>query len=423
MKVRKQIYKFYIPHTEQLDALCRTSNDLYNQALYIFRQRLYLDGIWTWYGEMDKIMKNTLNLEGECNYKKLKAQCSQQILRLLENNIKNYCRSIKGFVQQKQNNKRKPNLPNYRRRGDLFCLFYTNQSSTIKDGRIRLRKDLYIDIPQWDKYKDNIISFSQIRIIPNKINIKVEIVYDKKIIQSDVDKGKCASIDLGVDNIVALAINEGCILFNGRYLKSYNKYFNKKLSILQSIKDMQKIKHSTKKIHRLYYKRDRFFEDVFHKISSQIVDILIEKKIGTLAVGYNVGWKNKLNMGKSNNQTFVQIPFARLINYFEYKCAMVGINFIKHEESYTSKCDALAFEKIGRHEEYLGKRIKRGLFRSSVGKLINADHNGALNIMRKVVGDSYVREIVDRGHSLRPVRYRHLFMADRRHKNIECLTI
>jgi putative transposase len=160
----------------------------------------------------------------------------------------------------------------------------------------------------------------------------------------------------------------------------------------------------------MYDKRNRYFEDVFHKVSRQIVDILVEKKIGTLAVGYNAGWKHKSDMGKKNNQQFVQMPFARLVDYLRYKCDMVGIDFVRHEENYTSKCDALAFEKMCRHDEYVGKRVKRGLFQSSTGKIINADQNGALNIMRKVVGDSYVRKIVDSGHSLCPVRYRTPFI-------------
>ena len=110
-------------------------------------------------------------------------------------------------------------------------------------------------------------------------------------------------------------------------------------------------------------------------------------------------------MGKRSNQKFVQMPFARLITYLRYKCEMVGIDFVEHEESYTSKCDALVLEPLCKHKEYLGRRVKRGLFRSSTGKVINADQNGALNILRKVVGDSYVSRIFNSGHSLCPVRY------------------
>ena len=130
-----------------------------------------------------------------------------------------------------------------------------------------------------------------------------------------------------------------------------------------------------------------------------------------LIVGYNKGWKTGVNMGKKNNQKFTQIPFARLISYLEYKCRLSGIEFVVNEESYTSKCDALALEPISKHDSYLGKRIKRGLFQSSVGKLINADVNGALNITRKVVGDSngVIQRIIDSGLLFNPVRVRSVF--------------
>lgn len=167
----------------------------------------------------------------------------------------------------------------------------------------------------------------------------------------------------------------------------------------------------TRRIKKLYYDREQYIEDVFHKISRKIVDLLVDFKITKLVVGYNKGWKQNVNMGKKNNQKFVQIPFARLVSYLEYKCELAGIEIVIHEESYTSKCDSLAFEKIGRHDSYLGRRKKRGLFQSSVGKLINADINGALSIMRKVVGDSCesIRRIIDRGLLFNPVRITNVF--------------
>ena len=404
------VYKFYIRHTEELDRLFRISNNLYNQALYLFRQQLDADGTWIWYNDMDKIMKKTLNLEGLCNYKLLKSQCSQQVLRVLDKNIKAYCKGIKDWKKHPEKYKGMPKMPNYRKRGGMFNLYYTNQSCSIKDGSIRLAKDLFVPIPQWEKYGGNLKSVHQVRLIPNSRNIKVEIVYEKEIEQADVDKAKYASIDLGLDNLATMVTDEGCVIFSGKHLKSYNQYFNKTLSNLQSIKDKQGIKRSTRRIIRMYDKRDRYFEDAFQKVSRQIVDMLVEKKIGRLIVGYNAGWKQESGMGKRNNQKFVQMPFARLTSYLRYKCEMVGIDFVEHEESYTSKCDALALEPIGKHEQYLGRRTKRGLFRSSTGKLINADQNGALNIMRKVVGDSYVSRIVNSGHSLCPVRYSNPFV-------------
>lgn len=415
------IYKFYTRHTEQLDALLKVSNNLWNQSLYVFLQRLNSDGTWLWYNDMDKIMKQTLNLNGECNYRLLKAQCSQQILRTLDKSIKAYCKSIKDWKKHSEKYKAMPRMPSYRKRGGMFNLFYTKQCASIKDGQIRLTKDLLIDIPQWEKYGEQVSKFNQIRLIPECDKVKVEVVYDKKLAASDVDKNKYASIDLGIDNLATMITSDCCIIWSGKHLKSYNRCFNKRLSKLQSIKDLQGIKRSTKRIKALYNKRDKYFEDVFHKVSRQIVDVLVEKKVGTLAVGYNVGWKQNTDMGKRNNQKFVQLPFARLTSYLRYKCKLAGIDFIEHEESYTSKCDALALEEVCKHENYLGKRVKRGLFRSSVGKIINADQNGALNILRKVVGDSEFARIIGSGHSLCPVRHCNPFTWDVRGTNSKVL--
>ena len=403
------VYKFYIHHNDELNKLFRTSNNLYNQALYLFRQRLDADGVWTWYNDMDKLMKNVVNLEGECNYKLLPSVVSQQLLRALDKNIKAYCKSIKDWKKHPEKYKGMPQMPHYRKRGGMMGLTYTTRGTSIKNGIIKLSRGTKIHIPQWEKYCEVLQSWQQVRLIPNNRDIKVEIIYEQEIKQADVSKDKCAAIDIGLDNLATMVTDEGCVIFSGKYLKSYNQYFNKTLSHLRSIKDKQGIKRSTRRIIRMYDKRDRYFEDAFHKVSRQIVNILVEKKIGRLVVGYNVGWKQRTNMGKRNNQKFVQMPFARLTAYLRYKCKMVGIDFVEHEESYTSKCDALALEPICKHEKYLGRRTKRGLFRSSTGKLINADHNGALNIMRKVVGDSYVSRIVNSGHSLCPVRYSNPF--------------
>lgn len=400
------IYSFYIPQTEHLVNLCKVSNNLYNQALYLFRQTLKNENKWLWYADMDKLMKNTPNLEGEINYRLLKAQVSQQILKVLDKNIKAYCKAIKDFKTNPAKYKAMPQLPSFRKRSGLFNLYYPNQSAIIKNGKIRLAKDLEILIPQWDKYKERIQNFQQVRILPFGKKLKVEIVYRQEVKDADLDKSKYASIDLGIDNLATMVTDKGSFLYSGKFLKSYNGNFNRQLAKLQSIKDKQGIKKATKRMQNLYEKRDRYFEDAFHKYSRMIVNHLIENRIGNLVVGYNTGWKQSVNIGKRNNQKFVQIPFARLASYLKYKCRMAGIRFVENEESYTSKCDALAKEEIGKHESYLGKRVKRGLFRSSTGRYINADVNGAVNILRKVVGDSdCISQITGSGRLLRPIRY------------------
>ena len=406
------IYSFYIPQTEHLVNLCKVSNNLYNQALYLFRQTLKNENKWLWYADMDKLMKNTPNLEGEINYRLLKAQVSQQILKVLDKNIKAYCKAIKDFKTNPAKYKAMPQLPSFRKRSGLFNLYYPNQSAIIKNGKIRLAKDLEILIPQWDKYKERIQNFQQVRILPSGKKLKVEIVYRQEVKDADLDKSKYASIDLGIDNLATMVTDKGSFLYSGKFLKSYNGNFNRQLAKLKSIKDKQGIKKATKRMQNLYEKRDRYFEDAFHKYSRMIVNHLIENRIGNLVVGYNTGWKQSVDIGKRNNQKFVQIPFARLASYLKYKCRMAGIRFVENEESYTSKCDALAKEEIGKHESYLGKRVKRGLFRSSTGRYINADVNGAVNILRKVVGDSdCINQITGSGRLLRPIRYSSPFMV------------
>lgn len=406
------VYRFNIGKDEEISKLCKVSNNLYNQALYVFRETLKNESKWLSYFELDKILKNTKNLDGKINYRLLKAQCSQQVLKLLDNNIKSYYRSIQDYKKHPNKYKEKPGLPKYRKRGSEFNLYYPNQSCIIRNGKIILSKKLFVDIPQYEKYSGLLENFKQVRILPNYAGYRIEVIYEVEDIEIPKSKEeKIASMDLGIDNLATLVSEDFAYLFSGKFIKSYNRLFNKKLAKLNSIKDLQKIKGTTKRIKKLYYERDLYIEDVFHKISRRIVNLLTNSGITKLIVGYNKGWKQEVNMGKKNNQKFTQIPFARLISYLEYKCELVGIEIVTHEESYTSKCDSLAFEAIGKHENYLGKRKKRGLYQSSTGKLINADVNGALNIMRKVVDDSsnYVRRIIDRGLLFNPVRIKSVF--------------
>lgn len=399
------VYSFNIKQRKDICDLCRASTNLYNQALYIIRTTLDKEGRWLSYADTNRLMPHTLNLDGECNYRLLKAQVAQQTLRVLDKNIKAYIKSIKDWKKHSEKYKSMPQMPHYRKRGGMNTLIYPNQSCSIRDGRINLSKEISIAIPQWKKYKDAIKNFYQVRIKPLLHSLKVEIVYNAEQKKNKLDMTKYASIDLGIDNLATLVTEEGAYLFGGKYIKAYNQFFNKKLHRLQSIKDKQNIKTSTKRIRQMYERRDNFISDVFHKASHAIVRYLVEHEIGNLVVGYNAGWKQRADMGKRTNQRFMQIPFARLGSYLAYKCAMAGIRYVENEESYTSKCDALALEPIGKHDVYKGKRIKRGLFRSSVGTLINADMNGAINIMRKVVGDSdVVQRIVNSGRSLRPIR-------------------
>jgi putative transposase len=410
------VYNFNINTSNHLTELCKVANNLYNQALYQIKTTLDNEGKFLFYKDLDSLMKNKSNLEGTVNYKLLKAQVAQQTLKVLEQDVKSYIASVKDWSKNPTKYKSKPRLPYFKHKNTLSNLIYTNQACVIKeDGYIYLSKTLKISIPQFNKYKDLISNFNQVRIVPKNNYIKVEIIYNKLIENKDVNYNEHASIDLGVNNLVTLVSSlTKPILLNGNQIKSYNQFFNKELARLTSIKDKQKIKGLTNKITELYVDRENTLNDLYHKISRFIVEYLIDNKIGNLIVGYNKQWKDSIDIGKVNNQKFCYISYLNLLSKIKYKCEMVGIKVSETEESYTSKTDSLSLEKLYKYGEaipsdfFKGQRVKRGLFQSVKG-LINADVNGAVNIMRKVVDDSYVSKIIDRGLLFNPVKIREVF--------------
>lgn len=231
----------------------------------------------------------------------------------------------------------------------------------------------------------------------------VEVIYEKKEQDLNLNKDNVLSIDLGLNNLCSCISDVGIkpFIVNGKIIKSFNQWYNKKRARLMSyIGD----KGTSRRLGQLNNYRNFWIDDHIHKISRYIVNHCIDNNIGSLVVGLNKGWKNGVNLGKRINQKFVEIPFSKLVEKISYKCKLVGIDFQVHEESYTSKVDHLAFEKLGKHDVYLGKRKKRGLFQSSIGKLINADINGTIGIGRKVFGDSYVSRIIGSGLAFNPVR-------------------
>ena len=254
-----------------------------------------------------------------------------------------------------------------------YIFTYTNQCAKIKDGILKLKTNngfVYI--------KTKIQDFQLVRLVPKGNHIVIEIVYNKEYTLKG-DNKRYASIDLGINNLCALTSNVvQSILYNGRPLKSINQFYNKKKAALQSkLND----KHTSKRISRLTYKRNKKVKDYLHKTSKSIITYLVSNSLNTLFVGKNAGWKDNVNLGKKNNQNFVSIPYNMLIQMLEYKGKLSGINVVTINEAYTSKCSFLDNEKICKHDTYVGKRTNRGLFISKSGIKINADINGSYNIM------------------------------------------
>jgi putative transposase len=406
---------FKIPYRDDLKEFFEVSKNLYNQSLWTIKQHYKERGEYLNYNALDKIMKETKNLENEINYKLLPAQTSQQILKLLDKNFKSFFKSIKDYEKNPSKYLGKPKPPKYKSRYNL--LIYTNQNSKIDliNRAIKLSKiSQPIVIPK-SVFTMDFKEYKQIRLLPKRDHIKIEIVYETEIRNEDLDYSLFASIDLGVNNLIAMITNTGNqpILINGKIIKSYNQFYNKIKSRLQSIKDKMNIKQNTKQLNDLETKRVDYINNQFHQLSRYIIRYLVQNKIGKLIIGKNKNQKQEVNIGKKNNQSFVQIPFDKLLLMLEYKAKLVGIEVVYQEESYTSKADALnldplpTYNKKSKKDSYSfsGKRLKRGLYQSSKKILLNADINSALNIARKVVGDSFL-SLFDRGLWCNPVKIR-----------------
>ena len=323
---------------------------------------------------------------------------------------------------KKENNFDKDvHIPRYLDKDGHYKVIYTKAHLKVMDnGYIRLSLPKHIK----ERYNVNFLYFKIPRHILNKEIKEVHILpyrpyYKISFVYSDGDRNykhyhtdDIMGIDLGIDNLATIVTRyDKPLILDGKSLKSKNRYFNKKISVLQSSitkgKSSKENKNSPlfKKLDIWYARRENYVKDYLHKVSKRIIGIAIEKGIKTIAIGYNKEWKQQCNLGRKNNEKFLSIPHAKLLQYIKYRAEQHKIEVVEVEESYTSKCDALALEPIQKHEQYLGKRVKRGLFQSGIGKLINADVNGALNILRKSVAcDSLIQEIASRGLVFQPVR-------------------
>jgi putative transposase len=363
--------------SETLEELTHLSKNLYNYANYQIRQHFFDTGKML--GEFDLTLK--LARENQVDYRAMPtAQSAQQTIKLLFKNWKSFFKSIEGYKLNPKKYLGRPKLPKYLKKDGHNILIFTNQNCKLKDGYIHFPKKSKIE-PLKTKITSKI---KQVRVIPQATCFVVEVVYEKDIQKVNLVNDTYLSIDLGLNNLVTTFnnIGENPFIINGKIIKSINQYYNKKKAKLMSYIGDRGVSN---RINRLSHKRECKINDYLHKSSREIVNYCIKYKISTIIIGDNKNWKQNINIGKRNNQSFVSVPFSKLIQMISYKAEEVGIIVKTTEESYTSKIDHLANEEMKKQERYLGRREKRGLFRSSLDIILNADVNGAIGIMRKVV--------------------------------------
>lgn len=356
---------------KELDMLCFLSKNLYNSALYTVRQFYFENKKYiNWININNQFIKDK-----QTDYYALPCKVSQQTLKMVDQNMKSFFNALKAKNS-------KPKLPKYldKTKG-RFVVTYTNQAiskTELKKGYIVLSKTNI-------RIKTKIHDVQQVRIVPQNNVIVVEVLYKADCKSNISDVRKYCGVDFGLDNLMSCGFSDvRPMLINGKPLKSINWHYNKKKAELQSL---LKNKHTSNRITNLTIKRNNKVNDYLHKSSRLFINYLVSNDITDVVIGYNKEWKQGINIGRVNNQNFVNIPYYKLLNMLTYKCELLGITVHITEESYTSKCSFLDNEEICKHDGYKGKRIKRGLYKSSDGRLINADVNGALNILKKVIGE------------------------------------
>lgn len=376
-RVERHVIKRADKNYNNIKELCHRCKNLYNYCNYILRQSLFRgEGLP---GEF--YLMGLLTRENQDDYRALPAQTSQQVIKLLYKNWKAYFKALKAYQRDKSKFLGCPKIPKYKPRGEKghSVALFTNQQIRLRDGKIIFPKHTGL-LP----IKTKASSIEQVRIVPASACFIVEVVYQKEIIPVETIDGSVASIDLGVNNFVTFLDNQGNqpFIINGKGAKAWNQYYHKTKANMQS--QLKEGRHSSNNIQLLSQKRSMFMQNFLHQSSSLVVKALKERKISTLVIGLNEDWKQGSNMGRQNNQNFVSLPHRKLIDQLVYKCEEVGIEVILTEEAYTSKIDHFIEEEMKHHDKYAGRRIHRGLYRSSTGIYINADLNGALGIMRKV---------------------------------------
>lgn len=412
LTVKQQVKHLSKEDYKSIKKLCHIAKNLTNEAIYNIRQYYFTEG------EFLKYEKNYTLLKSSDNYKMLNSNMAQQILKEVDGSFKSFFGLLKLAKKGKYAFK-DCKLPHYlpkdgyttlvigfvRLNGNKLILPFSN---TYKKSH----KPVEITIPPilLDK------KVKEIRIIPkaNARFFEIQYIYEAGHIQRNLNTNNALALDLGINNLVTAVSSTGkSFIIDGKKLKSINQWYNKQNAHLQSIKDKQHIgKRPTNKQKANARNRNNKINDYMNKTARIIIDYCINNDIGTLIVGYNETFQRNSNIGKINNQAFVNIPYGQLRSKLEYLCELNGIAFVKQEENYTSKASFWDKDNIPVYNndnpktyQFSGNRIYRGLYKTANGKYLNADVNGALNIMKKSsVVDMSI--LYGRGEVDTPVRIR-----------------
>jgi putative transposase len=362
-----------------IDAAAFAAKNLYNAANYLVRQAYIFRAERIHYPALARQMRQTEP------YRALPAKVAQWVLKQVCAAWESYFAALSAWKADPSRFLGRPRPPKYLDKQGRNLLTYTIQAISrplLRRGTIQ-PSGLHIQV------QTRQTAVQQERIIPHGTHYTIEVVYEQPITPTPLDPALVAAVDIGVNNLAALTANlPGFVprLMNGHPLKALNQFYNKRRAQLQA--RLPHKRHTSRRLDAITDKRNRQITDYLHNASRAIINLLVQHRIGTLVIGHNPDWKQQVRLGRRTNQTFVFIPHARLIAMLRYKAELVGIRVMVREEAYTSKVSFLDDEPVQHQKQYAGKRLARGLFRASDGRLINADVNGSYNIGRKAAPDA-----------------------------------
>ncbi|MEG3966788.1 transposase [Microcoleus sp. T2B6] len=372
-----------------LEYLCSESAKLTNCGIYYSRQIYFKTGKIPNRAKLHKVLGTE---DRNLHYQAFYSDTAQQILTGVAESFKSFMGLLRGIKNGTVT--QHPKLPGYRK-GGMALVTFTGRSVKLKNGMLRF--PLLSKVKAWfglDAFflpMPSNLDFKTIReyrILPRNGCFYLELIYKTEDVQANVDPAKCLAIDHGIDNWLTCLSNIGTsFIVDGKHLKSLNQGYNKRVAFLMKGKANG---YWSKRLAGLTEKRNRQMRDAVNKAARKVIQHCLDNQIGTVIFGWNKGQKESVNMGSNTNQKFVQIPTGRLKDRIAQLCEQYGLRFVEAEESYSSKAsfvDNDLLPKFGEKPEgWLpsGKRIKRGLYRTAQGWLINADCNGCANIARKV---------------------------------------
>ena len=410
--VEVQIISKNNQHYKGLMDLLHRSKNLYNVAIYTVRQ-FYFEAVknesdkkYLNFYDTQKLLSHSKNVD----YYSLPCDVAQAVLKQVDQDFKSFFALLK--KKQKGKYDKPINIPKYKDKTGYNCITI----NAVKLG-VQFRKDGTLTIPNTKPNKiqfkiKNYSTCTQVRFIPCKGYIKLEAIYNYDEPAMKEDNGNYLSIDLGINNLCACTSNvTNSFLIDGKRLKSINQRYNKHKAKLQS--KLPTNKYWSNKLSDITKKRNFRINNYLHNASAYIMNQAVSNNINTIIIGYNEELKQDINIGKINNQKFTEIPFYTLVNQIIYKGQMNGIRVILQEESYTSKASFFDNDPISTYKKdkqtdikFSGKRIKRGLYKTSSGLSVNADINGSLNILRKYLkcNSDAIIQPTDKGFIVNPKR-------------------